>query len=554
MNQRLQGKRENEESLIVFIGISISIMLGIFVTTGDNPYLSNVLIKILGILLPITLVLIFTLARNRPAKLMESKKRIIWVLLLLSFVVFQISITPSLSQLLLGSPDRNLGGFTFGICVLTFIIGKFFAEGVKKWLAISLISFGVVQSLVVAYQKFVAPIIQYEFGFTQLPNVTGTFYNANPLSFFLGMIAAGTFSYFLNSEYKSKESIFLLGSVVISFLGLLWSNSIQGLIGFLVTSSLFALRKFIRLDSKKESIFLPTIFGVALTIFVIYVFLVKLPSKNVSLDPILERLEIYKTSLRMSFMDPLTGIGVDQFASKYGQFTPLKDMKLVDNAHSIPLQILTTHGLVGLLFMLTFTFWVLSLRQNTQKSSASEWSFWQAIFFSYSIIGIIGIEHPVIASSAFLAAGMLSGLSSTVGGTKKNRPIMLSSKFLHLSVTALSVILLFCLISLGKSEFNVSNAIDSLSKGKISDNDFHRTIQGEISNLYNAKLFLVVGDAYIALDRKNDALYIANLMLSKFPDDQRSGVLFLKISNKWADQVSMAIAEKQRKRLFPNIP
>jgi hypothetical protein len=252
----------------------------------------------------------------------------------------------------------------------------------------------------------------------------------------------------------------------------------------------------------------------------------------------------------MFFEKPFLGIGTDQFSHQYGQYTTLSDMKLVDNAHSIPLQILTTQGLIGIFFMLTFAFWVLLLKRNESNSSLPEWSFWQAIFFSYVFIGIIGIDHPAIISLAFLAAGVLSGLSSRPG--QANRSISIPSKLLYLSITAFGLVLLVLTFNFGKVEFSVATAIDNLSKGVISEDEFHRKIQQELPNLHNSKLSLVVGDAYIALDRKTDALAVANFMISRFPDDQRSGRLFFEISKKWSDQESLDLAEKQRDRLFPN--
>ena len=71
--------------------------------------------------------------------------------------------------------------------------------------------------------------------------------------------------------------------------------------------------------------------------------------------------------------------------------------------------------------------------------------------------------------------------------------------------------------------------------------------------MYNARVLLTTGQAFIAVEDRIMASSIAQVMLSRYPDDQRTSVLFFAIAYKWDDSASLKVAITLRNELFPNM-
>jgi tetratricopeptide (TPR) repeat protein len=346
----------------------------------------------------------------------------------------------------------------------------------------------------------------------------------------------------------------ILGSLalVVLFLGLIWSGSSQGLIGLCITVAAFLIGRFVRSIRQRFSVFIGWLYGLGLAIFFLAIGLISIsPNLNISVNPYLERLEIYQTGLRITVEHLLFGTGTDRFAAEYGKFTIFSDLKLVDNAHSIPIQIVSTQGLLGLLFFLTFVFWVLRLKEGESSYSNSYWTFWQASFFSFAVIGIIGIEHPVITSIGFLSAGVLSSISQEQSSKQTDSSYKVDSKFIHVPALVLSVVLSLTTYHFVNGELKAGNAISQLSQRKISVEEFEKVLGREYEKIYNARVLLNAGEAYIAIGNQVGALKVANTMLYRFPDDQRTSALFFSIAKTWNDEKAYRTATALRDQLFP---
>ena len=105
--------------------------------------------------------------------------------------------------------------------------------------------------------------------------------------------------------------------------------------------------------------------SIALILFTFIVLLKDIPRKGiVNSDSFYERLEIYRTAISGITQSGFFGVGIDQFNEFYYRYNLSDNLKLVDNAHSLPLQIMSTAGFIGLLFWSVI--FVSALKQRPQ--------------------------------------------------------------------------------------------------------------------------------------------------------------------------------------------
>ncbi len=533
----------------------IAIALGVFLQTGDN-YTPNVLKKLLGLAVPLMLGLFIFIFIKVKRNLVFSRIELIWPAAWLIYLFFRGIASTNLDHALIGEPSRNLGMLTSFLFFLFFYAGRLIGlSGKSQVLIYGFVGIALVEATVVIYQSKFAPLI-FE-GIPKAANqvaVVGTFYNANPLSFFLGIFVSALFVYTINLESKKTGIFFLLAAIEIVMLyALVLSDSSQGLIVAVLVILVFLFKKFIPLINRYFSQIQTLLYGIALFIFISVVLLVPLsdPSR-IATNPYLERLEIYKSAVKIFLAHPLAGVGIDSFSSDYGKYTATTLMQLVDNAHSIPLHLLSTQGVLGFLFYGGFITWTFNRKFSIGTTSKAEWGFWQSGFFAYAFIGIIGIEYPAIGAMAFLSAGIMTSLSGKVEVTSSansmSQSLVKSSRFF---VLILSVCTLFSLTTFANTEFKVARNITHLSEGKLAPEEFKTLLAKDFKKLQNAQLLLTAGQALIAINDENGAIAVANKMLESFPRDQRTSVLFLTIGNTWSNEEAIRIGSRIRDELFP---
>ena len=425
----------------------IAIACGVFLQTSDI-YTPNVLKKLMGLAIPITFALLLVSSSIIKLQFSLSKIEFNWITAWLIYLFLRGIASPNLDHALMGEPSRNLGLLTSILFFLFFYAGRLIGHsGKSQILLYGFIGIALVEATIVIYQSKFAPLI-----FEGIPKaaiqspVVGTFYNANPLSFFLGIFASALFVYTINLESKKTGIFFLLVAIEIVVLyALVLSDSSQGLIVAVLIILVFSFKKFIPLLNRYFSRIQTLLYGIALFIFISFVLLVPLsdPSR-IATNPHLERLEIYKSAVKIFLARPLAGVGIDSFSSDYGKYTVTTLMQLVDNAHSIPLHLLSTQGVLGFLLYGGFITWIFNRKFPAGTTSKAEWGFWQSGFFAYAIIGIIGIEYPAIGAMAFLSAGIITSLSDKVDVTSsvnsKSQSLFKSSRFF---VLIMSVFTLF---------------------------------------------------------------------------------------------------------------
>ena len=540
--------------LLPFLTV-VAIALGIFLQTGDS-YTPNILKKNLGLAFPLVIGLFLLNFIDVKSQFALSKIELRWAAAWLIYLLLRGVASPNLGHALMGEPSRNLGILTSMLFFLFFFAGRLIGlSGKSQILLFGFVGIALAEALVVIYQSKFAPLT-----FRGIPisgseaAVVGSFYNANPLSFFLGISVSALFVYLLNLENKKTSTFLLLAAIeLVTFYALVLSNSSQGILVSFSIIVLYSLKRFIPLLNKYFSWVQVLLYGVVLFIFIVVVLLVPLSDPGrIALNPYLERLEIYKSAVKIFLAHPLAGVGIDSFSSDYGKYTVTTLMQLVDNAHSIPLHLLSTQGVVGFLFYGGFIIWIFNRKFPIGATSKAQWGFWQSGFFAYAFIGIIGIEYPAIGAIAFLSAGILTSLGGNAAITSDvnlmNQSLVKSARFF---VLILSVCVLFSLSTFANTEFRVAKNIAYLSEGKLSAAEFKTLLARDFKKLQNAQLLLTAGQALIAINDERDAIAVANKMLESFPRDQRTSVLFLTIGNTWGNEEAIRIGSRIRDELFP---
>jgi hypothetical protein len=293
-------------------------------------------------------------------------------------------------------------------------------------------------------------------------------------------------------------------------------------------------------------------FVIALITFSTAVFALPIKDNSqIAANAFLERLEIYKSALKITIQYPFFGVGVDSFHEKYGQVTLTTLMQLADNAHSVPLHLLSTLGFIGLAIWLAVIFLVFSNGKSGVNEEQAEFKFFQVGFFSYLLVGIVGIEHPVIGAISWLMAGVLIRLASSHLVEKKSeKPNLVPIKWEKRGILAGSVALVSISLYLLSPQIVVGKALTDFSERKLTNPEYDIVIAENLNRIWNPALLLTSGEAYIAIDQQVNALVIANVMLKKYPNDQRTSILLFAIGSKWNDDKAQKLAEEVRDRIF----
>lgn len=543
-----QVKKVKAESTASFFLPLVAAFLPLFIATLYLPqanYIPNVVTKLLTLSVAPILVVVVLFSSKRWIKVGFPRNLTITFSIFIGYLLFRALIAGTFWKGIVGAPDRNLGILSFVSFFFFTWIGYQLAGNAKRQNLVHLMTLlGVAEASIANYQYFVGE---------KAAAITGTFYNSNPVSFLLGIIAASLFAFLL---YQKKRTTVEYTVLVLSQLWILIAlyvcGSQQGQIIFALVGAVLVVSKFIRvLRLNFGKILFPT-FLLALAIFMTAA--IALPIRDNSLiaaNPILERLEIYKSALKLAVQYPFFGVGVDSFHEKYGQVTLTTLMQLADNAHSVPLHILATLGIIGFALWLVVIYFVLSNSKNETTQDQPEFKFFQVGFFSYLLIGIVGIEHPAIGAISWFMAGVLIRLSSqsitaTKGETITGNSLTLEKRSVFVASLGLLTVSLYLL----PQQIVVGKALTDLSEQKLTNSQFDAIMVSNLDRLWNPALLLTAGQAYIALEQQANSLVVANVMLKKYPNDQRTSILLFGIASKWNDQRAQELAEQVRDRIF----
>jgi len=508
-------------------------------------YVPNVVAKLLSLSVAPILVAIALFSSKRRGKICFPKNLLIAFSGFIGYLLFRAAISGSLWQGFVGTSDRNLGILTYLVFFLFTWIGFQLTESAKSKTFVHLLTLvGIAEASIIIYQYSVSD---------GNAAITGTFNNSNPVSFLLGIIASSLFAFLVYEKKRLRAEYFaLVFSQLWILIALYFSGSQQGLLVFALISVVLVITKFIRVLRVNFAKTLFPTFLLALTFFISAVFYLPIKDNSqIAYNAFFERLEIYKSALKLAFQYPFFGVGVDSFHEKYGQATLTTLMQLVDNAHSVPLHILSTLGFIGFALWLTVVFFIFSNGKSGVNEEQAELKFFQIGFFSYLLIGLVGIEHPVIGAISWLMAGALIKISLGHAVEQKlEKPQLDSMEMQKRSFLAGSVALVSISLYLLPQQMVVGNALTDLSEGKLTSSEYDSVIAENLNRLWNPAQLLISGEAYIAIDQQVNALVIANVMLEKYPEDQRTSALLFAIAKKWDDEKAKKLAEEVRDRIF----
>lgn len=543
-----QVKRVKSGSSVSYLFPLAGVALPLFFATFYLPqadYVPNVVTKLLSLAVVPILVVFALFSSKQWGKISFPRNLSIAFLAFIGYLLFRAAISGSLWQGFVGTSDRNLGILTYLVFFLFTWIGFQLTESAKPKTFVHLLTLvGVGEASIANYQYFAGE---------KSAAITGTFYNSNPVSFLLGIIAASLFAFLVYENKRfTAEYLILVFSQLWILIALYFCGSQQGLIIFGLIAVALVITKLIRaLRVNFAKLLFPT-FVIALVTFstAVFAFPIK-DNSQIASNAFLERLEIYKSALKLTIQYPFFGVGVDSFQEKYGQVTLTTLMQLADNAHSVPLHILSTLGFIGFALWLAVIFLVFSIGKSGVNEEQAEFKFFQLGFFSYLLIGIVGIEHPVIGAISWLMAGVLLKLSlSHLVEKKSEKPNLVPIKSEKRSILAGSVALVSVSLYLLPQQIVVGKALTDFSERKLNNPEYDIVIAENLNRIWNPALLLTSGEAYIATGQQINALVIANVMLKKYPDDQRTSILLFAIANKWNDEKAQKLAEEVRDRIF----
>ena len=429
----------------------------------------------------------------------------------------------NVSTAIWGTADRNLGVITSFVCLGFYVLG-FLIRVENKGSFIWIISALEIGQFIIFSTKY--------FGLVDNSSL-GSFYNSNPTSLLFGLTTIVLLVNFFESKplnFGHSIQVFILLAISVGVL--VWIGSAQGYIGFFGSLILYSLKFSNKLSKNLARI---QIFLILLgyTVFISYVLGSKMPSiSRANGNSFYERLEIYKTSMRIIGENLLFGIGIDEFNLGYYKYNYTSNLKLVDNAHSILLQITTTVGIVGLAiagFVLIRTI-LLSLPNAGAKNSHLV-----AGMHFYLISGCFAIQVPGIEFLLFFILGF--GLTTEVKTEKCNQ--------VKKPVAGMIVVSALLTVALsGKAFFSYTEFSRAVALPISSPLESVKILSKESDSVMDISLLFRAGERAIAMKDKKLGLEILQSMITRWPTDQRTVAYALTLGNFFSDQAIVSLGKQ----------
>ena len=249
-------------------------------------------------------------------------------------------------------------------------------------------------------------------------NLLGTFGNPNFMGAFLGMLGTAFVAYAAAPGQSWKVRIVALVLWVITFLEILQTNAVQGLV--LITGGLALVGLFL-LVAKAKSFVIPTIYISAISslgFIAIAGALQKGPlaeyiyKRSVSL-----RGNYWQTAINIGLDNPLTGVGMDSYGTfyrKYRTVSAATDMPgpetTANAAHNVPLDFLAYGGFpLFIAYLLIVVISAVALVKTARRLKSYDPIFvaLASIWICYQIQSIISINQLGLAVWGWLLSGLM---------------------------------------------------------------------------------------------------------------------------------------------------
>ena len=432
------------------------------------------------------------------------------------FLLVTSIIDSSVNLSLIGNSERNLGAITYLTCFLFFFVGLILK--LNSQIAITRI----------LATTLILELIRFFIDFLINKNFakSGIFYNSNGESFFLAIML--TFiSIYLIEKLRTKSRLAIVVPLITLFdvLILNWIGSTQGIIGFILSAVLYLIYRANPNSTSYSNLVTITLFGYLTALFS-FVSFKSLPSTTViDTNSFYERLEIYKTAILGIQQHLFFGAGIDRFNEVYFRFNLTENLKLVDNAHSVPLQLLATIGLFGLLaWSILF---IAAVRTPIQDKTPIDNALYFALL-TYLFTGMFAIQVPGIEFIVYLVAGGIIARESI------GKPIKLSITARNIQVGMLIMVLV---VSCNQFSTYLSY-VNSLNEISRSEGDFNKgkpNLYNKLNGINDVGILLKVGRLSIVAQDKELGLRVMERMINLNSRDQRTIALVLELANKWGD-------------------
>jgi len=519
----LNIRKQNQIRMLIEFTTLSAVLLGIFTPQlSKNAGILYPRLQLSSIMITLTtlIVLIFKKYLRFPA-LKNLVLGAIFPILLLFLSLFDSSITLSL----IGNYERNLGAITYLTCFLFFFVGLI----MKLNSQIAIIRILVITLVLEIINLFI------NFFMNKNSSKDGSFNNSNGESFFFSVMLI-FLSIYLVEILRTRINILIIMLLVTLFdiLILKWIGSLQGIIGFILTGIFYVIYR-VNPTSKRYSNFVAIMLLGYLMTFLSFVSFKALPNfALVDRNPFYERLEIYKTSLVGAQQHIFFGLGIDRFNEVYFRFNLTSNLKLVDNAHSIPLHLLATIGLFG------FVAWSVLFIAAVRTPIADKTPIEKALYFAvltYLFTGMFGIQVPGLEFIVYL---MLGGF---IARASVDTPGKLSTAWKNIQVGMLSLNLVFSC-----NQFSTYlSQVDSLNEISRSVSDFNKgkpDFYNKLSGISDIGILLQAGRLSIFAQDKELGLRVMERMINLNSQDQRTIALVLELANKWEDSKLLKIGNE----------
>lgn len=492
----------------------LAVLLGVFTPKmSENAGITYPRLLLSSIMITIATLIILLFQKNLR---FPALKNIVLGLIFPLFLLVTSILDSSVSLSLIGNSERNLGAITYVTCFLFFFVGLILK--LNSQIAITRI----------LATTLILELVRLFIDFLIKENLakSGIFYNSNGESFFLSIMLT-YLSIYLIEKLRTKNSLAIVVPLITLFdvLILNWIGSLQGIIGFILSAVLYFIYRVNPNSMSFSNLVTIKLFGI-LTAFLSFVSIKSLPSTTVvNSNSFYERLEIYKTAILGIQQQLFFGAGIDRFNEVYFRFNLTENLKLVDNAHSVPLQLLATVGLFGLLGW-SFLF-IAAVRTPIQNKTPVD----KALYFTlltYLISGMFGIQVPGIEFIVYLIVGGLIARESI------GKPIKPSITARNIQAGILIIVLV-----VSCSQFSTYlSYVKSLNEISRSEGDFNKgkpNLYNKLNDINDVGVLLKVGRLSIVAQDSELGLRVVERMINLNSRDQRTIALILELANKWGN-------------------
>ncbi len=249
-------------------------------------------------------------------------------------------------------------------------------------------------------------------------NLLGTFGNPNFMGAFLGMLGTAFVAYAAAPGQSWKVRIVALVLWVITFLEILQTSAVQGLV--LISGGLALVGLFL-LASKAKTIVIPAIY-ISIVSLLGFIAVAGALQKGPLAEYIYKRSvslrgSYWQTAINIGLDNPLTGVGMDSYGTFYrryrtvGAATDMPGPETTTNAaHSVPLDFLAYGGFplfIAYLLIIVISAVALAKTARRLKSYDPVFVALASIWICYQIQSIISINQLGLAVWGWLLSGLM---------------------------------------------------------------------------------------------------------------------------------------------------